>query len=320
MGVFLLTAVYDLVSGLHRSSKTSYAHILAELSKIDRRLSNIEEQQSMIISAIAINPVLRSNVVRDTDTGQLTRSVMQSVPAILISILWSRYRSNEPISVSMDFLMKVFKSIGHEYEIDVRRELGSIFSQVIKSPSNVSIAAISSPLSDSCSTKSCIMRSHICDLYNKMCGSYAFIFPESLSEFACRIDSIDTTGQISFVDGPIDPRTKKSKMAINPSRAFSAVGPEFIISPQVTKFLFDNKHRESRKFLNGLCATLSNGQVPTDKEARNLGFKQDTPLDSLFGDVRVGVPPTPSRQTGTPYNPTVRGSRAESLFQTTKRR
>jgi hypothetical protein len=50
----------------------------------------------------------------------------------------------------------------------VRRELGSVFSQVIKSGTSDSLEAISTLLSDGSSIHSGIMRTHITDVYNNM--------------------------------------------------------------------------------------------------------------------------------------------------------
>jgi hypothetical protein len=96
--------------------------------KIDRRLKSIEEHLSMLVSAIAIHPTLRGNAMRDTNTAENTRTVMFKVPATVLALIWQKHRPNSPFPVLMEYLHKLFKALAKDYELDVRRELGTVFA------------------------------------------------------------------------------------------------------------------------------------------------------------------------------------------------
>ena len=54
---------------------------------MERKLVEVENHLSLLVLAIAINPTLRANTVKDTNMGQYTRSVMCKVPAVLLLVL-----------------------------------------------------------------------------------------------------------------------------------------------------------------------------------------------------------------------------------------
>jgi hypothetical protein len=130
----MLTEVDDLVTSLQRSTEVNYNHLLSVLKNAEKRQDKLEEQMSMLVSVIAINPTLRKKVIRDIGTGEFTKTVMCKVPITLLMILWKTYRPSQPFPTSEDYtITKVCRSISDDYEVNVRRELGSVFSQVIKS-------------------------------------------------------------------------------------------------------------------------------------------------------------------------------------------
>jgi hypothetical protein len=63
---------------LQRSTEMN-AQFITRLDMIDKRQINMEDQMSMLVSVIAINSVLRGNVMIDVDVSDLTRSVMQKM-------------------------------------------------------------------------------------------------------------------------------------------------------------------------------------------------------------------------------------------------
>jgi hypothetical protein len=79
--------------------------------------------------------------------------------------MWNLKKSNIPFPVSTDFLYKFFKAMPEDYEVAVRRELGEVFSQVLKSESNILIEGISVVLPDSSCIHSGIMRLAIMSIY-----------------------------------------------------------------------------------------------------------------------------------------------------------
>ena len=80
---------------------------------------------SLLVSAIAVNPVLRANAVIDKNMGQYTRTVMTSVPAIVLILLWRHKMSDSPFQTTSSYLEKLFKAIGDSHDIKLRSELGT---------------------------------------------------------------------------------------------------------------------------------------------------------------------------------------------------
>ena len=61
--------LYDLVTGLIRTTESNHVQLTGQVGAIERRLACIEKQMSLLVAAIAIKPVLRSNAVRDEKKG-----------------------------------------------------------------------------------------------------------------------------------------------------------------------------------------------------------------------------------------------------------
>lgn len=282
-----LTELYDLVASLQRSSEANYSHLVNLLKIVEKRQSKLEEHMSMLISAIAINPVLRTNVVRDDDKGELTRTVMHKVPITLLMVLWKQYQPNHAFPASEDYVTKLCRSISDNYSVDIRRELGQVFSQVIKSGSIINLQAISTLLSDVASTYSSVMRAHIMKVYSNICGLYAFMFPATLCHFVAKIAEIDSKGIICYIDRPLNDNQLKSLN--QPGKAFEVMGPDWLGRSAVLTYISNNKDRRGKKFMLALCTKLSNGSIPTDEETRHLGFKLDVAIDQILGTNRDQV-------------------------------
>lgn len=105
------------------------------------------------------------------------------------------------------------------------------------------------------------------------------MIPETSCKFIHKIYCISSGGDIEYVDNPI----VKSSLVINPGYAYDTMGPDWLGSSNVMKYISENRDRvSSTKFLRGLCTTLKNGTVPTAEETRNLGFAHDGSLDGFF--------------------------------------
>jgi hypothetical protein len=61
------------------------------------------------------------------------------------------------------------------------------------------------------------------------------MFPEILCKIAARIEDIDNTGLISYSN--ITQDLKKKKASIHPGKVFEIMGPEFLNTAAVLKFI-----------------------------------------------------------------------------------
>ena len=125
--------------------------------------------------------------------------VISKVPTILLYMLWHKYKPDEPFPVSTCYLSKIFEMLGDMYDVDIRHELGTTFSIILKEHAVVSIQAMTNVLSDSQFTCAGTSRENIEQLYKQLSTIYAFLFPDSLCEFAQRVQVTSTLGQITHL-------------------------------------------------------------------------------------------------------------------------
>ena len=148
------------------------------------------------MSAIAISPALRANTVRDVDTGKYTRTVMTTVPAMLLMVLWKQINAGHAFPTTQTYLERLFKGLGQNRETVMRSELGILFFTMIDRGTAVTLGTVSTLLSDGSSTRSVIMREHCMSLYKLIATSYAFTVPQQFSAFTSQIRVCTTANHL----------------------------------------------------------------------------------------------------------------------------
>jgi hypothetical protein len=66
--------LYDLISSLVRSSESGHSALISHIQGTDRRLSETEDDMALLVSATAINPVLRGNAAQEQQDGSTNYS------------------------------------------------------------------------------------------------------------------------------------------------------------------------------------------------------------------------------------------------------
>ena len=107
---------------------------VAKLAATERHIESLESSITNAISAIAIDPKLRASAIKDENTNVMTRSVISKVPIILLKKLWSTCNSIPIFLVPEEYLFKLASNTTPTQQLDVRRELGGIFIQVLRDP------------------------------------------------------------------------------------------------------------------------------------------------------------------------------------------
>jgi hypothetical protein len=269
--------IYDMLVEIAHSVEESRKYNETQFSIIDRRLKSVEEQLSTIVSAIAISPQLRSNAIRDVNTGQNTRVVMSRVPCVLFSVLWKQTYPDVPFPVTTTYLTKLISAINTDYPQLVRSQLGSVFSVVISSSETILLQGLSALFSDSASEYSSQMRSNIMHICCSLRTIYAFLIPEPLCTFLHRIKDIYNTGTISFCTTNVKPTG--SDVPISPGKVYVRMGESWLSKPMIMKVINEEKSRRSRKYYMNLCTTLYNGNIPTSEDLGNLDI--DIGVDAM---------------------------------------
>lgn len=167
-------------------------------------------------------------------------------------MLWHKYKPDEPFPVSTCYLSKIFEMLGDMYDVDIRHELGTTFSIILKEHAVVSIQAMTNVLSDSQFTCAGTSRENIEQLYKQLSTIYAFLFPDSLCEFAQRVQVTSTLGQITHLSDQLLKQSNTSESGT----AFAQMGPVWILSQQVRMFIKSNKSQNGPKYLRGNTTTL----------------------------------------------------------------
>ncbi len=152
-----------LVNERNRASDSM--QLLSGLQTIEKRIEAIEPNILLLVSAIAVNPVLRSNAIIDKNTSQYTRTVMTTVPAVVLNLILTSQMPNQPFPTTSSYLEKLFKALGDNHDVKVRNELGVVFSQVIDKRMTLTLSAVGHLLSDLASVQCSTMRSHIMKLF-----------------------------------------------------------------------------------------------------------------------------------------------------------
>jgi hypothetical protein len=99
------------------------------------------------------------------------------------------------------------------------------------------------------------------------------------------------------------------------AKAYETMGDKWLTMPPVLKFLSENKGRTNKKYLQGLCKELSSGHIPTDEEARNLGFNKDIDIAAvLAGESASSTPQKASPSKGQRSLRKSRGAGTRALF------
>ena len=148
------------------------------------------------MSAIATSPTLRANTIRDVDVGKYTRTVMTTVPAMLLMVLWGQINAGHGFPTTQTYLERLFKGLGQNRETVLRSELGILFFTMIDRGTAVTLGTVSTLLSDGSSTRSVIMREHCMSLYKLIATSYAFTVPQQFSAFTSQIRVCTTANHL----------------------------------------------------------------------------------------------------------------------------
>lgn len=318
-----LNDLYDLLLNEQRSRSSDHVEVKSRLDRIEARLTDIESHLSLVVSAVAISPVLRANTIRDVNIGKYTRNVMTTIPAVLLMIIWRDVNKQHAFPTTQNYLEKLFKGLGDDKETNLRSELGILFSTVIDQGTSVTLGTMSALLSDNSSSRSIIMREHCVSLYKSIATDYAFMIPQTLAAFVLKIRGITVGGDIEY-----DHYSKEKKgPVICPGEAYEMMGPDWLAKPPVMKYLHSQRSRKGNKFLRGLCTSLKSGKVPTEDETRSLGFQHDGSFDDILSPTPVATAKisndrtslnTPRKKQGKNSSKAVDGSMASSLFSPRK--
>ena len=218
--------LYDLLLSIQRSMETQHSEAVAKLMATERRIEGLESSMTDVISAIAIDPKLRASAIKDESVGVMTRTVMYRVPIILLKKLWNACSSIDVFLVPEEYLFKLASNIGPTHRLDVRQDLGGVFSQVLRDPGKVSLALMSTLMSDSTSKHSGLMRMNIMQVYKTMSVDLAFMIPQTLCNFIHRITDVDNSGQVGVSETAV-----MVKGVINPGKAYEAMGSQCLSTP-----------------------------------------------------------------------------------------
>ena len=63
--------------------ESNKVQIMSKLDSLERRQKVIEDDIRMVVSAIAVNPTLRNNVMKEVNTSEFTKTVMYKVVSSL---------------------------------------------------------------------------------------------------------------------------------------------------------------------------------------------------------------------------------------------
>ena len=63
--------------------ESNKVQIMSKLDSLERRQKVIEDDIRMVVSALAVNPTLRNNVMKEVNTSEFTKTVMYKVVSSL---------------------------------------------------------------------------------------------------------------------------------------------------------------------------------------------------------------------------------------------
>lgn len=278
------TEIYDLLGNEQRARCADTTQIQSKLDAMERKLVEVENHLSLLVSAIAINPTLRANTVKDTNMGQYTRSVMCKVPAVLLLVLWRSVKENQPFPTNKEYIEKLFSALGEQRSVELRKELGIVISTVIDKGSALTIDTMSALLSDTNSTRSSIMREQCMHLYKRISTTHAFMVPQVLGEFVLHISGITTGGEVQYDHAAKHNRTS----VIEPGAVYDAMGPDWLgkapmmdsrLSPAESTRCLPNDHHLPCRVSSPLRC------IPTSLERRFLILQIITTLGRNFSNL-----------------------------------
>jgi hypothetical protein len=210
--------------------------------------------------------------------------VMYKVPAIILRTLWSQYKCNEPFPISFEYLLKLFSTLGDDYDINVRRGLGAVFNVVMKSDGAVKLGSLSTLMSQTSSEYSSVMRKQLMDLCVLIREPYAFLIPKNFCEFLHGIRGVMDDGQIEY-----DSRQISSGCTICPGDAYNVMGPAWLSDSKILQAIKNGKHRRNNRYLKALCQMLKSGRTPTEEEDKNLGFSNERSMAETLGIEQLSI-------------------------------
>jgi transcriptional regulator NrdR family protein len=68
--------VYSMLINIMSTIESNKVQIMSKLDSLERRQKVIEDDIRMVVSAIAVNPTLRNNVMKEVNTSEFTKTVM----------------------------------------------------------------------------------------------------------------------------------------------------------------------------------------------------------------------------------------------------
>jgi hypothetical protein len=282
INVITLDDIFDLITSINNDMSNRLMQLELKVDNIVNRLEKLESHNVLLTSAIAIDPSLRGNAIREVNTGKYTSNVMHTVPAALIFSLWRVYHVDEPVPVSYDYLARLFKSMCENYDIRVRKELGSIFSVVMDSKGDIKVGVFMSLLSDTASTNSAIMRSNILHLWSLLSTTHAPFIPASMHTFIQKFTDISNSGEIVYSDTV----NKKSKSKFcQPGIVYKTMGPDWLMKVEVMKII--KEANQSNNYMARVVKSLSNGKIPTNEELGGFHMKQEEDMLELLSQTSI---------------------------------
>ena len=75
--------VYSMLINIMSTIESNKVQIMSKLDSLERRQKVIEDDIRMVVSAIAVNPTLRNNVMKEVNTSEFTKTVMYKVVSSL---------------------------------------------------------------------------------------------------------------------------------------------------------------------------------------------------------------------------------------------
>lgn len=277
-----LEDVFDLIGSMNNDMSNRLMQLEVKVDNILSRLEKLESHNVLLTSAIAIDPTLRGNAIREVNVGRYTSSVMNMIPAGLTFALWRFYHPDRPIPVSYDYLVKLFKNICEDYAVSIRRELGSIFSVVMDSKGDVKPAVYMTLLSDTTCVHSTVMRSNILRLWGLLCTTHAPFIPLELHNFIEKFTGIANNGEIVYSEAVN--KTARGKF-VQPGVVYDVMGPDWLMKSEVMKII--QQADKSTNYMQNVVKSLSKGNIPTNEQLG--GFRMKPQVDMIDTLTRTSI-------------------------------
>ena len=309
--------IFELLLSMSNSIEQNTVSTELRLKRMEDKLVSIEQQMTLMISAVAVSPSLRANTTMDSNPGSNTGCVMYKIPASLLFILWRSDRPDDPFPVGEHYITKLCFWVVSTYPIETRRALGAVFDTVLREPGKITLGAISRLLSDSQSTHCGSMRASIINVYERLATDYAFLIPSKLQQFLLLIPAINSAGTVTLMSNPNEVRVSPSKI-IRVGEVLNVMGEEWILKNAKASVQYGD-HMKGTMYFRNLCKTLKDGRKPMETELRGMSLQMDEEFGSNYGVMSITDGANSSHTFGSTALVTSRGpskTKAKAMFST----